>query len=1424
MEHHQDAEGAHDPARLLKAGQKKKLAGAVRRVMHAIAVQTAVMGEVIGQGCYWADRGVEAAGVLEIFAGAAKITEAYVKHGERVCEPRDLLFGHDLTSKEDLQAVLVDVQRHRPELVFMAPECRHWSQLTRVNFIGEERQALLRQLRNAEEPMIRLVDRCMREQLACGRHGIVENPASSQIWEHPIMAKLRQHPSVYEVVYDACAFNARDSTGKFFIRKRTRLLVTHPIIAQRLAKRCDGLHDHLPLEGAETRKAAEYPQEFAECVRKAVKEAVSSRPSVHMVGIGEAEEEDEPAEPEAGGEKGDEPGIGEDRLGAKAITFGEAGKKAGNAALASLRRLHQNLGHPSNDDLVRLLRGQNASDQIIRAAKQLRCTTCAQSAKAGIARPAAVPRARHFNADIGIDILYIEDVLGNRYYAVSIVELSTTYHVVTLVRSLVPRNVAEVIMDLWVCWAGPPETVHMDNGTEFASTVRDAFDHMGTRIRVSAPQSPWQVGRTERQGGWFKEMLRRTVKHTSATGWDEMRWTCACVCAAKNSLRRRCGFSPNQWVFGTEPRIPGDLTDQGHQTGVLSAIDGDEEVHKRFRVRMAARAAFVEMQDDSTVRRALLRRARVRRGPYQVGDRVFFYRDQQGNRPKSRSSDLSHKQPGVWKGPAVVIGTEGPTTWVSHAGRCIACSHEHIRLATEEEMWDIGEDEIIVRDLAGLQEALNKSEVPFEPAQDGEHGDGAETPAKYRKWGNKRLLEELRSRGLPTRKIPKEDMISMLEVDDQRRQVDDPEPGADPREQGEEQRVVRRRITGKSKKRAHEQPEGDMSEEEAEEQFWVSGRMQKKALEKEIPWSKIPPEQQGEFRSAAEKQWAEWVRYGAVKVLSEEESAQVREQVARERILPARFLYRNKNVGKHDEHGDELPLKAKARMGVGGHRDPDLSSGDLRTDAPTVHRLSLVLMANLAKSRGWTMRSADITAAFRQGAPENRGLYAEQLREGLPGLVPGQLLSLEKGVFGLATAPRLWWQKLAEELTSQVYVLSDGREAVFKQSRLDPCVFVLRQDGTGPAEAVLVTHVDDLLVGYSDAARGIMKRLDDIFPIDSWEELPLTYVGCDFFEDGDGELWINQKTYIEGRLEEFRLPRGRLQGAPEASREETMDNMSAVGGLSWLSSRTRADLSCVTSMSQKRQGHPQVRDLQLTAWAIKEAKNTASAGLKVQGLDLEDACLVVFHDAGWANADGSARDPDDLPTDEQIQQHQVYSQIGQVIFLASREVLRSGRGRANLLDWRSHACHRVCRSTFAAETMACAEGLEMAIAIRGYWLEMLYGDVNLRKIDAKELPILCITDCKSLFDAIHKEGVPKLPTEKRLVLDLASIKEMLQQEATSTEKGSVGYSLPLRWVPTSFQLADVMTKPMSGASLRSAIQRGCIEVRQQDVDMGTKNG
>ena len=71
----------------------------------------------------------------------------------------------------------------------------------------------------------------------------------------------------------------------------------------------------------------------------------------------------------------------------------------------------------------------------------------------------------------------------------------------------------------------------------------------------------------------------------------------------------------------------------------------------------------------------------------------------------------------------------------------------------------------------------------------------------------------------------------------------------------------------------------------------------------------------------------------------------------------------------------------------------------------------------------------------------------------------------------------------------------------------------------------------------------------------------------------------------------------------------------------------------------------------------------------------------------------------------------------------------------------------------------------------------------------KARPSFLVNDCKSLYDATHKEGAALASSDKRLAIELAIVKA----KAVSGETD-------LRWIDARYQIADRMTKHASRKS------------------------
>ena len=133
------------------------------------------------------------------------------------------------------------------------------------------------------------------------------------------------------------------------------------------------------------------------------------------------------------------------------------------------------------------------------------------------------------------------------------------------------------------------------------------------------------------------------------------------VCA-KNTLSRVNGYTPEQAVLGISRRLPASITSDTSQSSHIMAEDSSLD-SDRFRLalerRSLARRAFIEADNCSSLRRAMLRRTRPLRDSLEEGDWVLYWKRRGGNLRRDR---------GRWYGPARVIQIEGRK--VSLAGTC----------------------------------------------------------------------------------------------------------------------------------------------------------------------------------------------------------------------------------------------------------------------------------------------------------------------------------------------------------------------------------------------------------------------------------------------------------------------------------------------------------------------------------------------------------------------------------------------------------------------------------------------------------------------------------------------------------------------------------------------------------------------------------
>ncbi|CAE7293046.1 RE1 [Symbiodinium sp. CCMP2592] len=1058
--------------------------------------------------------------------------------------------------------------------------------------------------------------------------------------------------------------------------------------------------------------------------------------------------------------------------GASAITFSE-GKKIPAPVQSSLKRLHQNLGHPTAEDLCRHLRLAGSSPEVVEAAKRIRCQVCDRHHRGKSAKPSSMPSLLEFNQLVAVDAFSVYDVEHVRVEFLLVIDIGTGFCVARQLEGHSGEALEKVFCDAWASTFGPPGSMILDLETGLQAGLARFSEWHGTWIRPIAAQAHYQQGSVERCIRSWKQLWEKVCDDKSVVA-SEAAMTATVINSAMNSLRRSSGMSPAQAVWGREPRLPEDLAHHAEADHFESVLSRDRLRAREFALRMSARTAYYKCQSDTTLRRALNHRSRVAGPELNIGDHVYIYR-----KPKSQKF-------WEWYGPGVVIGKEGPNWWISYSGRCHLTAPEHLRLASGEEIGAAFSLRTTRDDLEKLLEADFDDETLYVDDLD----------------------EAINVEGEDEVTIEGEDGHDMdvKFAGENKRDSDQPKAPAVTKRQ-------RKKGPGEDSRPSEPVHAANMTK------FAKTARGKEKALEKEIPWSLIPQEVQGMFKDAEAKQYLEHRQHEALVPLSVEESREIMKTKG-DRVLPSRFAYRDKHWSKRKQDA-KVPWKPKARLVIGGHRDPDLLKG-LNTHAPTISRQGILLLLQILASNmahGWTGHAGDVTAAFLSGETLTRELFLRQPKTGLGDLHPEQLLRIQKPIFGLVDSPSAWWLKLSGTLKEMTLTDDDGRQWVIRQCELDNCIFTVHEvtrDADekvtyGKPQAYLGVHVDDILLIGNDGLCTLLKReLSKRFPIDEWETNSFDYVGS-YVDIRNDHIQVSQESYVSTRLFQIDVEKG-AKDWETATETQRLDNMSLIGALSWLASQSRPDLQVGVSMSQQCQRDPCVGDIRFTNLLAQRALEHQQEGVYIYPVDFEKAILLCYHDAGWANCPQDQDDPYYALNDEEEKQgmieggphsllsrkakkanSSIASQLGCFFVFGDNRVLAGERTPMSILDWKSGACERVCRSTFQAETMACAYGIETSEYILKFLQTLLDGELVR---GPTKFPARFISDCKSLYDHLTREGIPRVPTCKRLAIDLASIRCDLRHFGR------------IAWTPTGSQMADLLTKPLKSGSWWEEIKRG----------------
>jgi len=378
--------------------------------------------------------------------------------------------------------------------------------------------------------MIEFMAKVVKWQLDRGRYFWFEHPSGADSWNLDSIRKLGSAEGVFAVVCHQCRYGLRSPDRKHKLRKSTRFLTNIPGAEHVLNKMCDEACRRTPpdvIRGFQrdartgkqvkvSRWAQVYPEglvrALATCVilaKRALQEA--DAPVGAFVAEGRADQQ------------------------AHAVSAD---------VLHKVQKIHENMGHCSNEKLVQVLKFGKAKPEFVDAAAVLRCTACERTRKPKVARPAKPPSTYEFNHTLGLDIFFVRGLKEKtKVPMLNVVCHGTSHQVVVPIPNRVSATIRKYYRAYWKRACGTPRIMIVDGERGFADgefSQRAARD--GIDLKVISASSPWQAGRTERLGAVWKDAFYRCRQSMPINTWDDFYELVDATNNAAGNCVRRGGF------------------------------------------------------------------------------------------------------------------------------------------------------------------------------------------------------------------------------------------------------------------------------------------------------------------------------------------------------------------------------------------------------------------------------------------------------------------------------------------------------------------------------------------------------------------------------------------------------------------------------------------------------------------------------------------------------------------------------------------------------------------------------------------------------------------------------------------------------------------------------------------------------------------
>ncbi|CAH9116305.1 unnamed protein product [Cuscuta europaea] len=303
-------------------------------------------------------------------------------------------------------------------------------------------------------------------------------------------------------------------------------------------------------------------------------------------------------------------------------------------------------------------------------------------------------------------------------------------------------------------------------------------------------------------------------------------------------------------------------------------------------------------------------------------------------------------------------------------------------------------------------------------------------------------------------------------------------------------------------------------------------------------------------------------------------------------IIGTKWIFKNKK----DEDG--IVIRNKARLVAKGYNQQEGIDYN-ETFAPVARIEAIRLFMAYASHKNFTIYQMDIKTAFLNGILKEE-VYVDQPEGFISEKYPDHVYRLDKALYRLKQAPRVWYEILSD------FLVDSG----FSKGTIDTTLFIKRH---GSDISLVQIYVDDISFGSTDPAlcTAFGSLMQSKFEMSMMGEMNF-FLGLQVKQLPDG-IFIHQSKYIHDLLKRYGLENStpvktpmthacKLDTDPSGKPVDVTAYRGMIGSLLYLTS-SRPDIMFGTCLCARFQANPKESHLLAMKRILHYLKGTPNLGL-----------------------------------------------------------------------------------------------------------------------------------------------------------------------------------------------------------------------------------